>query len=68
MSLGPGRYDNLCTYAREQAKAQCALVIIMGGDKGNGFSMQTANLLLLAGVPDLLRDIARQIEESYGKS
>ena len=68
MSLGAGKYDPLCTHVREQAKAECVLLIVMGGDKGNGFSMQTANLLLLAGVPDLLRDVARQIEESFANS
>lgn len=39
--LGPGKYDDLCTTVRTMASAKLAAVIVLGGDKGNGFSVQT---------------------------
>lgn len=38
MALGPGKYDDLCTYVREKAKAEGAIVIVYGGERGQGFS------------------------------
>jgi len=61
--IGPGKYDDLCTYVREKAKVVplgIAIVIVIGGEKGNGFAMQgppTATLDL----PDILENIAEQI-------
>lgn len=68
MSLGPGKYDPLCTHVREQAKAKCALVIVIGGELGSGFSMQTEDVWVMARVPSILRDTAKQIEDSFAKS
>jgi hypothetical protein len=62
MTVGPGKYDKLCTYVRKQSKAVGALVIIIGGDKGHGFSMQSPSDTM-AGVPELLEDIAKQIRK-----
>lgn len=63
MALGPGKYDHLCTLVREQAKAEGAIVIVIAGEHGNGFSCQAdaENTLLL---PFYLEDLARQIRES----
>jgi hypothetical protein len=66
MALGPGKYDDLCTTVRESAEADAALVIILNGRKGSGFSIQTADLRVLADLPALLRSTADQIEQSYG--
>lgn len=38
--IGPGKYDAVCTVAREMAGAEVALVLIINGNKGSGFSMQ----------------------------
>jgi hypothetical protein len=38
--IGPGKYDAVCTVAREATKAEAAIVIIINGDKGSGFSVQ----------------------------
>jgi hypothetical protein len=61
MALGPGRYDELATYVREQAQARAVVVIIIGGDKGGGFSVQAEAGLVLP-LPALLRSIADRIE------
>lgn len=63
MPSGPGKYDELTTYVREQANARGVIVIVFGGDKGSGFSVQAdaATTLLL---PTLLRNMADEIERS----
>lgn len=65
MALGPGRYDDLCTLVRERAGVAegGAIVIIIGGDRGSGFSVQ-ADLATTAKLPDLLEHIAKEIRES----
>lgn len=63
MALGPGKYDYLCTFVRENAKAKGALVIILDGDKGSGFSCQ-ADLAVALQLPEMLENIAKQIRES----
>lgn len=68
MPVGPGKYDDLCTYAREQAQATAAMVIIVGGKHGPGFAMQTADLRVQLALPQILRNIADEIERSAGKS
>ena len=66
--MGPGEYDAECTAARESAGAPIAILIIIGGDRGNGFSAQFITDVPgkppkeLAAVPALLRDVADQIE------
>jgi len=58
--VGPGKYDDLCTYVREQTKAQVVLVIILGGEKGDGFSCQ-GDSYAMGLVPDLLDTVARGV-------
>lgn len=62
MPLGAGKYDDLATTARQSANARGVIVIVFEGDKGNGFSVQTADLQLVARVPAILRDVADGIE------
>jgi hypothetical protein len=59
--IGPGRYDELCTEAREKAKAWGAVLIIFEGDKGYGFSAQLPPDELRK-VPAVLRYLADTIE------
>jgi hypothetical protein len=63
MPLGPGKYDAEVTMVREKLAAEGVILLVFNGNKGGGFSCQlTAELLLH--VPAMLRDIAKQIEES----
>jgi len=64
MALGPGKYDELCTLVREETRAEAALVIIINGKKGSGFSCQSEHFDALLKLPELLEDIAKQIRES----
>jgi len=64
MPVGPGKYDDLCTYVREQAKGICNVVIVVDGVKGSGFSVQATTMEVQLSLPALLRKIAKEIERS----
>jgi hypothetical protein len=65
MPLGPGKYDDDCTLVRERNQADGVLIIVFGGAKGTGFAAQLNGLLTLL-TPQILRDVAKQIEDSGG--
>jgi hypothetical protein len=60
--VGAGKYDDLCTEARRKAKAEGAILIILNGEKGQGFSVQ-ATLDVLVRLPQMLRHMADDIEK-----
>lgn len=71
-SAGPGKYDALCTYVREKAEAAGVILIVLGGNKGHGHSVQLmlpaeversrmAKLQFHLGHADVLRSIADDI-------
>jgi hypothetical protein len=62
MVWGPGKYDDEATLVRERVKAQGVIVVIIGGDKGDGFACQT-NLSTLAMLPELLENMAQQMRQ-----
>jgi hypothetical protein len=62
MAAGPGKYDGLCTYVREQTKAFGAAVMVWGGTEGFGFSVQ-APIEVVKDLPRMLRSMADQIEK-----
>lgn len=61
MPIGPGKYDDLATYVRTEANADGVVVIVLGGDKGHGFSVQGR---IARDLPALLRFVADEIEAS----
>ena len=65
MPLGPGKYDDVCTEIREKTKAEGVIVLVIGGERGSGFSCQ-ADIFNTAMLPATLRSIADQIEQSSG--
>jgi hypothetical protein len=65
MPRGPGKFDDLATIVREQANAEGVIVIVLGSPAGSGFSIQ-ASPDVTAWLPELLRDIAGQIERAGG--
>lgn len=66
MSGGPGKYDDLCTAARDGAKAKGAILLVVEGDRGSGFSVQ-APLRIIVSLPNILRTMADQIEADNKK-
>lgn len=69
MPLGPGKYDDVCTMVREKvgidvsATGGGVIVIVLGGNKGNGFACQ-ADLATTLALPDMLENVAKQIRQS----
>jgi len=66
MPLGPGKYDDVCTTVRELVgigDEGGVIVIVFGGNRGNGFSCQ-ADLATTLGMPAVLESVAKQIRES----
>lgn len=64
MPYGPGRYDHVCTMAREASKAVGTLLIVLGGEHGDGFSCQ-APIEVMASLPKILEDTAQQIRAEF---
>ena len=64
MAFGPGKYDDVCTMVSKRVgitdRGGGVVVIVLGGNKGNGFSCQ-ADLRTTLLLPDMLEEIARQI-------
>ena len=59
--IGPGKYDDEATWVRERTKASGVILIVIGGDRGQGFAVQ-ATVEVTLSLPTLLRDMADQIE------
>lgn len=64
MKPGGGKYDDLCTLVREQAKADGVVLIVFNGTKGNGLSV-AATIDVLRILPDDLRRLADGMEQTY---
>jgi hypothetical protein len=62
MALGPGKYDDEATVVMEMTEASGVLVVVMGGDRGQGFSFQ-GDIELIRYIPNMLRTVANQIED-----
>jgi hypothetical protein len=65
MASGPGKYDDLCSYVLEQAEADAAIVIVIRGNKGSGFSCQASPELALV-LPDILEQVLRDMRAGDG--
>jgi hypothetical protein len=61
MSVGPGKYDAECSVAQKATNAASVILIVLGGDRGDGFSVQATPEIIWA-MPDMLREIAKQLE------
>jgi hypothetical protein len=68
MALGPGKYDDLATIVRERTAAQGVIVIVLGGSRGSGFSVQVEGADISAKLPAMLRNVADGIEQDVAKS
>lgn len=61
MAVGPGRYDDEATTVMKATEASGVILIVIGGNKGEGFACQ-ATLEVTLSLPKMLRSIADQIE------
>jgi len=62
MAFGPGKYDDLASHVRGVAEADGVLLLVINGTRGSGFSAQLPLHLTLS-LPEILRDIADQIDQ-----
>jgi hypothetical protein len=66
MATGPGgKYDAELTVAKKLAGATGAVLVVFDGKRGTGFACQVT-LEQLAGLPEVLEEIARQIRTDRG--
>ena len=66
--LGPGKYDEACTRVRGEVGISDGdqggvILIVIGGNKGSGFSCQTDLRTTLA-LPDILEGVANEIRKN----
>ncbi|HEY7234538.1 MAG TPA: hypothetical protein VH539_10340 [Gemmatimonadaceae bacterium] len=70
MPIGPGKYDDLATHARKAAGISDEFVnggialIVIGGNRGTGFSVQADPLTTLT-LPAILRAMADEMESTF---
>jgi len=65
---GPGKYDAVCSVAREMASATAAIVIIHDGLFGSGFSVQTTDESIIEKLPEMLENMAEEIRQTNIKT
>jgi len=63
---GPGKYDEQCTYVREQTQAEGAIVLVLNGRRGTGFSVQ-GPLYVHELLADVLEHLAGAIRKSLAE-
>jgi hypothetical protein len=61
---GPGKYDDVATIVRDMTRAEAVIVIIAGGMRGDGLSVQ-APIDFTMKLPLMLRDVADGIEKVF---
>ena len=70
MAMGPGKYDDLCSFVATQTgitdTGGGVIVIVIGGNKGPGFSVQ-ADLATTLALPDILETTAKLIRSDMGE-
>lgn len=64
MPTGPGKYDDLCTVAREAAKAQAVVLIVLNGKHGSGFSVQSHAPLTPSVLAETLSGLVEEVRAS----
>ncbi len=59
---GPGKYDPECSTVLLTTGANTVVLVVIGGDRGNGFSCTSRDAEADSKLPGLLRHMADQIE------
>ena len=66
MAIGQGKYDPECSELLEKLGASMVMLIVVGGTRGQGFSVSATDVALLEQIPEVLRNVAAQIEADIG--
>jgi hypothetical protein len=62
VTVGPGKYDDETAAVMEAVNASGVILIVLGGDRGDGFEVHATPEVVLK-LPEMLRDIADQVEK-----
>jgi hypothetical protein len=62
MTIGKGAYSEVCEAVGEEVEADMVVLIVFGGNKGDGFAVATIEPNLMRTVPGFLRATADHIE------
>lgn len=62
MPLGPGKYDAECSRVMKDTKAEAVIVLVVGGTRGHGFSLQYREGVKVEEITQGLRAVAHAIE------
>lgn len=65
MPVGPGKYDDECTLVREATCADAVIMMIVGGVRGSGFSVQAVEAVDGFELARILETMATEIRLSY---
>lgn len=57
-----GKYDKEATMVRDSTSAAMVFLLVVGGDRGSGFSVQSVDPKLIRMAADTLREVAEQID------
>jgi hypothetical protein len=66
VTAGPGKYDDLCTFVRVVTGATAAIVIVLDGHHGSGFSVQATPVAMEA-LATILESTAKQIRDDLAQ-
>lgn len=58
-----GNYDEQCEKVGREINADCVALLVVNGNKGNGFSVGLTDPKMIDRIPMLLREMADGIEE-----
>jgi len=62
MPYGPGKYDEEAMEVLKEAEGRGVLLMVFEGKRGSGFSW-VGDINIILKVPEILRVIAKQIED-----
>ena len=63
-----GKYDDLCSLVRKGTDAHAVALLVIGGNRGNGYAFQSTSWLTdRVNVPQILRDVANALEKDLEK-
>lgn len=60
---GAGKYDDECTIVREMTEGETVAVIVINGDRGSGFSLQTTEVTPMNVLADVLESMAKELRQ-----
>ena len=62
MPYGAGKYDKECMAAMTTTEANTVVLVVLGGNRGHGFSITSVDTGIEQKLPSLLRQLADSIE------